>query len=112
MSRYDKVNLVPFGEFVPWPFGFVTRNHHRGGRFRARQASGGFADGRPQNRRVHLLRIGVPEFRPRFAADGAEVLFNISNDGWFGKSAARVAAPGDRAHAGGGEPALDSALDQ
>ena len=25
----------------------------------------------------------------QFAADGAEVLFNISNDRWFGKSAAR-----------------------
>jgi apolipoprotein N-acyltransferase len=25
----------------------------------------------------------------QFAAGGAEVLFNISNDGWFGKSAAR-----------------------
>src|ERR1019366_3356634 len=26
----------------------------------------------------------------RFVAGGAEVLFNISNDGWFGKSAARA----------------------
>ena len=30
-----------------------------------------------------------PNFVRRFAAGGAEVLFNISNDGWFGKSAAR-----------------------
>ncbi len=31
-----------------------------------------------------------PGFVRKFAAGGAEVLFNISNDGWFGKSAARV----------------------
>jgi len=30
-----------------------------------------------------------PSFVRKFAAGGAEVLFNISNDGWFGKSAAR-----------------------
>jgi apolipoprotein N-acyltransferase len=30
-----------------------------------------------------------PGFVRKFAAGGAEVLFNISNDGWFGKSAAR-----------------------
>ena len=30
-----------------------------------------------------------PNFVRRFVADGAEVLFNISNDGYFGKSAAR-----------------------
>ena len=39
---------------------------------------------------VHLLRIGISRTScASFAADGAEVLFNISNDGWFGKSAAR-----------------------
>jgi len=31
-----------------------------------------------------------PNFVRRFAKGGAEVMFNISNDGWFGKSAARA----------------------
>jgi apolipoprotein N-acyltransferase len=30
-----------------------------------------------------------PNFVRKFVAGGAEVLINISNDGWFGKSAAR-----------------------
>ena len=38
---------------------------------------------------LHLLRIRFPELYRRFADSGAQVLFNISNDSWFGKTAAR-----------------------
>ncbi len=89
LGRYDKVNLVPFGEFVPPLFGFVNRITREAGDFR------------PGNRitvfRSEGHRIGaficyeavLPDFVRRFASNGAEVLVNISNDGWFGRSAAR-----------------------
>jgi len=89
VSRYDKVNLVPFGEFVPWPFGFANKISTEIGDF----AAGNHVVVSP----VGTHRIGTficyesvfPNFVRKFAAGGAEVLFNISNDGWFGKSAAR-----------------------
>jgi len=89
ISRYDKVNLVPFGEFVPWPFGFANKISTEVGDF----ASGGRVVVSP----VDGHKIGAficyesvfPNFVRRFASGGAEVLFNISNDGWFAKSAAR-----------------------
>jgi len=90
VSRYDKVNLVPFGEFVPWPLGALAN--------KVSTEVGDFAAGK----RVVVSPVGAhkigtficyesvfPNFVRKFVNNGAEVLFNISNDGWFGKSAAR-----------------------
>jgi apolipoprotein N-acyltransferase len=90
VSRYDKVNLVPFGEFVPWPLGLLAK--------KISTEVGDFAAGK----RVVVSPVGAhqigaficyesvfPNFVRKFVNGGAEVLFNISNDGWFGKSAAR-----------------------
>ena len=94
VSRYDKVNLVPFGEFVPWPFGFANKISTEIGDF----AAGNRVVVSPVVTQVSgTHKIGTficyesvfPGFVRKFAAGGAEVLFNISNDGWFGKSAAR-----------------------
>ena len=90
VSRYDKVNLVPFGEFVPWPFGLITR--------KVSTEAGEFAAG--QNIVISKLAgrtLGTficyesvfPGYIRQFASSGAQVLFNISNDSWFGKTAAR-----------------------
>lgn len=90
ISRYDKVNLVPFGEFVPWPFGLATR--------KVSSEAGDFKAGkRIVVSPLDSHRIGVficyesvfPSYIRQFAASGAEALFNISNDSWFGKSQAR-----------------------
>jgi len=90
VSRYDKVNLVPFGEFVPWPFGAL-----------AKKISTEVGDFIPGKRAVvsqirgHKLGTFIcyesvfPAYVRKFAAGGAELLVNISNDGWFGHSAAR-----------------------
>jgi apolipoprotein N-acyltransferase len=90
ISRYDKVHLVPFGEFVPWPFGLVTG--------KVSKEAGTFAAGsRVVVSSLDGHRIGTficyesvfPSYIRQFVASGAQVLFNISNDSWFGKSAAR-----------------------
>jgi apolipoprotein N-acyltransferase len=89
VDRYDKINLVPFGEYVPRFFNFVNR---------ITQEAGDFA---PGNRIVvfpmYSQQFGVficyesvfPAHVRQFVKDGATLLINLSNDGYFGHSAAR-----------------------
>jgi apolipoprotein N-acyltransferase len=90
VDRYDKINLVPFGEYVPPPFGFVNRITQE------------ISDFVPGNRIVvfpmddsHRLGVFIcyeavfPDEVRQFVKGGANLLVNISNDGYFGHSAAR-----------------------
>jgi apolipoprotein N-acyltransferase len=89
ISRYDKVNLVPFGEFVPWPFGFANKISTEVGDFSpGHQVVVSPVGGHKMGTFICYESV-FPNFVRRFARDGAEALFNISNDGWFGNSAAR-----------------------
>ena len=89
-GRYDKIDLVPFGEFIPPLFSFVNR---------ITQEAGDFVPG--QNIKVlsaagHHLGVFIcyesafPDLVRRFTAKGADVLINLSNDAYFGHSEARV----------------------
>jgi apolipoprotein N-acyltransferase len=90
VGRYAKMHLVPFGEFVPWPFSaFIDKVTLQTGDFTSGdEASVSAVNGR---------RIGVyicyenafPSGVRQFTANGAELLVNISNDGWYGATAAR-----------------------
>ncbi|MBV8907326.1 MAG: apolipoprotein N-acyltransferase [Acidobacteriia bacterium] len=89
ISRYDKVNLVPFGEFVPWPFGFATKISTEVGDFSPGHGVVVSSAGDHKMGTFICYESVFPNFVRQFAHGGAEVLFNISNDGWFGNSAAR-----------------------
>jgi apolipoprotein N-acyltransferase len=88
-DRYDKINLVPFGEYVPSLFSFVNRITKEAGDFAAGTRIVVFSMG-GRNMGVFICyESAFPAEVRQFAKRGANLLVNISNDGYFGKSAAR-----------------------
>ena len=90
LSEYSKMHLVPFGEFVPWPFHhFVEKVTLQAGMFRPGTAiSVADLDGRGVATFICYESVFARSIR-KFTASGAELLVNISNDSWYGRSAAR-----------------------
>lgn len=87
-GQYDKVNLVPFGEFIPPMFGWVNRITHEIGDFVPGDRVVVFkVDGHGAGAFICYESV-LPDFVRQFVHGGAEVLINISNDGYFGHSAA------------------------
>lgn len=91
-GQYDKIELVPFGEHVPYSSLFFFA-----GKLTAEV--GDFIPGThyallpgPRGSRVASMicyEAGFPELVRKLTANGASVLVNQSNDGWFGDSPAR-----------------------
>jgi len=89
-GRYDKVHLVPFGEYLPFPslFGFVGGLSKEVGEFQHGTSRAPLQAG-DQRLGVFICYESVfPDEVRRFANQGAQVLVNISNDGWYGDSGA------------------------
>ena len=90
VDRYDKVNLVPFGEYVPKLFDFVNRITKEAGDFSPGSRLVVFPIGGGHTLSTFICYESVfPSDVRQFARQGAELLVNISNDGYFGGSAAR-----------------------
>ncbi len=89
IDRYDKINLVPFGEYVPRFFGFVNRITQEAGDFVPGSRIIVFPmDGQRVGAFICYESVFPSEVR-EFARRGANLLVNLSNDGYFGQSAAR-----------------------
>jgi len=89
-GRYDKVHLVPFGEFVPWPFGFANKISTEIGDFKPGDKAVNLPAGKYQIGTFICYESVFPNFVRQFVNNGAELLINISNDSWFDKTAARL----------------------
>jgi apolipoprotein N-acyltransferase len=88
-GRYDKIHLVPFGEYVPYKSLFFFAGHLldnlpfvSGNRRVVFDASG-----HRYGAFICYESIFGDEVR-HFAANGAQVLINLSDDGWYGDSSA------------------------
>jgi apolipoprotein N-acyltransferase len=88
---YDKIRLVPFSEYLPYGkwFAFVRKITPEVGNFAqgTEWKVGTLPDGRRFSVFICYEAVFPGEVR-QFVANGAELLVNISNDGWFGRSAA------------------------
>lgn len=88
--QYDKIHLVPFSEYVPWRdfFWFAKNLTGLAGDFRSgtQYAVGQLPGGRFST--FICYEAVFPNEVRRFVLDGAGLLINLSNDGWFGRSSA------------------------
>ena len=88
-ERYDKIHLVPFGEYVPDAFGWVNRITHEIGDFVPGTRIVTFpVDGHKIGAFI-CYESAFPDLVRQFTKAGANILVNLSNDGYFGHSAAR-----------------------
>ncbi len=88
-GRYDKIHLVPFGEYVPYkPLFFFTGHLLDGLPFIPGTQRVLFGEnGRKIGVFICYESIFGDEIR-QFVREGAQVLVNLSDDGWYGDTSA------------------------
>ncbi len=90
-GRYDKIHLIPFGEYVPLGkyLAFLGKLTAQSGDFTSGTASPSpLSFGTSSAGVLICFEIVFPSLSRKFVQNGAEILVTITNDGWFGKSSA------------------------
>ena len=90
VARYDKVHLVPFGEYVPFRrlFSFAAGLTSQVGDFSAGTSHVPLDAGGAKLGVFICYESIFPDEVRQLAANGAQVFVNVSNDGWYGDSGA------------------------
>jgi apolipoprotein N-acyltransferase len=87
--RYDKMHLVPFGEQTPPMFSWIGKISSEAGSFEPGKKIVTFEIAGGKVGSFICYESVFPHFVREFARDGATVLVNLSNDGYFSRTAAR-----------------------
>jgi len=90
IGRYDKIHLVPFGEYVPYRDLFFFAHHltkQVSDFARGKERKVFTANGHRYGIFICYESIFADEVR-EFARSGAEVFVNVSDDGWYGDTSA------------------------
>jgi len=89
-GRYDKIHLVPFGEYVPFEkmFSFASGLTHQIGTFARGKSRLPLQLGDEKVGALICYEAIFPKEVRQFARNGAEAFVNISNDGWYGEGGA------------------------
>jgi apolipoprotein N-acyltransferase len=87
-AKYDKIHLVPFGEYVPlgWLIGFVRSWAEFISDFGAGRAETVFPLAGAPFGTVICYEVIFPELFRGFVARGSAFMVNITNDAWFGQT--------------------------
>jgi apolipoprotein N-acyltransferase len=89
IERYDKMELVPFGEYIPPAFDWVNRITGEAGDFVPGTRLITLPVGEHKLGAFICYESAFPNLVRQFTAQGADLLVNLSNDGYFGDSDAR-----------------------
>ncbi len=89
-ARYDKRHLVPFGEYVPFRgvFSFVDKLSREAGEYRPGQGAHLLPWGDEKLGMAICYEVVFPEEVADLVRSGATVLVTITNDAWYGNTAA------------------------
>jgi len=90
LDRYDKIHLVPFGEYVPLKniLSFLDKMVVGIGDFLPGNGPAVLQGPGGQFGVVICFEVIFPDLVRRFVAQGADYMITITNDAWFGRSSA------------------------